>query len=134
MARYIGKNAAVYISTTGAGAASRMSAMTGFTVDGSTDKVDATAAGDANIVRFAGLPDRKGDITALWDDTDTKLYAAIDSADGCKLYLYPDVTNKAGSYWYGPAFIDAKMDVGYKDMVKVSGSYVANGNWGRNGI
>lgn len=134
MARYHGKTAAIYISTTGAGAASQLSVMTDWSLDGTTEKVDVTAFRDANMVRVQGLADRKGTFSGFWDDTDTKLYAAAESADGCRLYLYPDVVNKPTSYFYGPAWVDFSFNVGVKDAVKVTGNWVANGAWGRNAI
>ena len=58
----------------------------------------------------------------------------MDSANGCKLYLYPDVTNIATAYHYGPALIDGKMEAQVNGAIKITGTFVANGNWGRNGI
>lgn len=134
MARYAGRKAAIYIATTGSGAASQLTAATEWSLDGTTDKIDVTAFRDANMVRVQGIPDRKGSFSGFWDDQDLKLFQAADSADGTKLYLYPDVENKPTSYFYGPAWVDFSMNVGVKDAVKVTGNWVANGAWGRNGI
>lgn len=101
-----------------------------WTLNMATDKVEVTAFGDANKVYVQGLKDVKGTLSGWWDDTNDALFDAADSADGMKLYLYPAST-AATIYFYGPAWLDASIDVAANGAVSVSGNFVANGAWGR---
>ena len=118
------------LSTTGTGTAATGVSLSKWSLDRSTDKVDVTAFGDTNKVYVQGLPDIKGSISGWFDDTDDALFDASDSADGCKLYLYPS-TNVLTNYHYGPAWLDASIDVGADGAISIAGSFVANGAWGR---
>lgn len=129
MARYHGKAGLVYVSTTGTGAAASVGALTAWTLDMSTDTVDVTCFGDTNKQYVQGLKDVKGSISGIWDDTIDTLFTAADSADGCKLYLYPS-SGVLTKYWYGPAWLSMKVDTGIGKAVEVSGDFVANGAWG----
>lgn len=130
MAVYAGRKGVVYLSTTGTGAATNVIKLTKWTLDQSTDKIEVTSFGDANKTYVQGLKDVKGTLTGFWDDTETKPFTAADSADGCKLYLYPSA-DASGKYWYGPAWLDVSIDTGVADAVAISGSFAANGAWGR---
>jgi hypothetical protein len=120
----------VYLSTTGAGTASAVLKVTEWTLDQSTDKYDVTSFGDANKTYVQGLKDVKGTFKGFFDDTETKIFTGADSADGVKLYLYPS-SDASGKYWYGPAWLDASISVSVSGVVSISGSYAANGSWGR---
>lgn len=130
MAVYAGRKGVVYLSTTGSGAATNVLKLTNWTLDQSTDKIEVTAFGDANKTYVQGLKDVKGTFKGFWDDTETKPFVAADSTDGCKLYLYPSADASA-AYWYGPAWMDVSIDTGVADAVSISGSFAANGAWGR---
>jgi len=129
MSRYHAKKAVVYLSTTGSGGASLVR-MAEWTLNRDTDKVEVTSFGDTNKTYVQGLPDITGTISGFWDDTDTKFFAATDSADGCKLYLYPS-SDATGSYHYGPAWLAGNMSAPVNGAVSISGNFVANGAWGR---
>lgn len=133
MARYSGRHGMVYISTNGTGAAAAVVGLTNWSIDRSTDKIDVSGFGDTNKQYVLGLPDLKGSFAGTWDDTETKLYDAAASADGCKLYLYPS-SDKAAAYWYGPAWVDFSMACDANGKVSVSGNFVANGAWGQESI
>src|SRR5262245_55537861 len=77
-----------------------------------------------------GLKDIKGTIAGFFDDTETKPFVAADSADGCKLYLYPSA-DAPTKYWYGPAWLDVSVNTAVAGAVAISGSFAANGAWGR---
>lgn len=129
MARAHGKNAAVYVSPTGTGTAVPISGLTKWTLDRATDKVPVTAFGDTNKSYVQGLPDLKGTLSGFWDSSSDPLYAAGASADGTKLYLYPDRLNAPTVYDAGPAWIDTAIDVDVNGAVAISSSFVANGSW-----
>ena len=129
MAAYAGRKGLVYLSTTGAGAATNVIKLNAWTINKTTDKIEITSFGDLNKTYLQGLPDTQGTITGHWDDTETKPFVAAASADGCKLYLYPSA-DKIGSYHYGPAWLDMSMEVSVSGAVLINGSFAANGSWG----
>jgi hypothetical protein len=121
------------MSIVGSGAASAVLGQTTWSFDQSTDTIDVTSFLDTNKTYLQGLKDVKGTFEGFWDDSETKLFAGADSADGVKLYLYPSL-DRVGSYQYGPAWVSTSMNVGVADAVKVNASFMANGAWGRVGI
>ena len=130
MARYHGNKGVVYGSITGTGTAINMVSLSAWTLDMATDKVEVTAFGDLNKTYVQGLRDIKGTISGWWDSADDSLFDASESSDGMKLYLYPAST-AATIYFYGPAFIDASINVSVTGAVSVSGNFVASGAWSR---
>lgn len=133
MARYPGRNGIVYLSTSGSGTASTVIALTTWTLDQATDKIEVTAFGDSNKTYVQGLKDLKGTFSGFWDDTETKVFSAADSSDAVKIYLYPS-SNKATSYFYGTAWLDASMNTNVNGAVQISGSFAAASSWGRQGV
>jgi hypothetical protein len=129
MARHSGHNGAVYISTSGSTAAVPVT-QAAWSCNFSTQKVDVTSFRDVNMVKVQGLPDVAGDFSGFWDDTETTLFTASRSADGVKMYLYPDIVNNATAYIYGPAWVDFSINTAVAGAVAVSGTFAANGNWG----
>lgn len=130
MARYHGKKGLVYMSTSGTGAAAKVIALTGWSLDQTTDKVDVSAFGDTNKQYVQGLPDVKGSFDGFWDDTEDKLFQGASSPDGVKLYLYPSA-DAITKYWYGPAWVDASVDTKVSGAIGVKANFNANGDWGR---
>jgi hypothetical protein len=133
MARYHGKRSRLYVSTTGTGNAVAVSGLTEWSIDMSTDRVDLTGMGDTNKIKGQGLPEIKGSFSGHWDDTDSTLFTARSSTDGCKIYAYPSL-DKTSVYAYGPAWLDLSLKTGVTGGVDFSGSFEANGNWGFQGF
>jgi len=130
MARYHGNKGAVYSSITGTGTATAVASLSKWSLNMATDKVDVTAFGDLNKTYVQGLRDVKGTLSGFWEDSHDVLFDGSESTDGVKLYLYPASTAPT-VYFYGPAWLDASIDVGVSGAVTLSGSFVANGAWGR---
>lgn len=131
MARYHGRSGVVYISSSGTGAAVTVASLSQWTLDFKRDKVDTTSFGDGNKTYVVGLKDCSGKISGFWDDTSSDLlFDASDSADGCKMYLYPSA-DAPSKFFSGPAWLDLSIDTSNKDAVKVSGDFSANGTWAR---
>lgn len=130
MARYHGQKGVVYGSTTGTGTAINMVSLSAWTLNMATDKVEVTAFGDPNKTYVQGLRDIQGTLSGFWDSADDSLFDAAESADGMKLYLYPAST-AATIYFYGPAFIDASIEVSATGACTVNGNFVAAGAWSR---
>ena len=130
MSRYHGGKAALYLSTSGTGAATASVSLSQWSLDKATDKVEVTAFGDSNKQYVQGLPDIKGAISGYFDDTNDALFDGADSSDGVKLYLYPSSLVPT-VYHYGPAWLDASLSVDVKGAVTVKGNFIAAGAWGR---
>lgn len=129
MARYHGKKGIVYISTSASGSASAVT-LSEWTLNMATDKVEVTSFQDANKQYVQGFKDLQGTLSGFWDDTDAQFFPATDSTDGIKMYLYPS-SDAATKYWYGPAWLDGNLSVASNGAVTFTGSFVANGAWGR---
>lgn len=129
MAVYPGRKGVVYLSTTGAGAATNVVSLNKWTLNRGTAKIEVTSFGDLNKTYVQGLPDIQGAISGFWNDTESKPFTAASSSDGCRMYLYPSA-DIAAKYWYGPAWLDVSVDTGVSGAVTVSGSFAANGSWG----
>jgi hypothetical protein len=130
MARYHGKGGVVYMSTSGSGTATNVASLTEWTINMTTDKVETTAFGDANKTYVQGLKDVQGTMSGFWEDSQDTLFDASESSDGVKVYLYPS-RDAATVYFYGPAWVDASINVGVNGAVTLSANFSANGSWGR---
>jgi hypothetical protein len=133
MAVYPGRKGVIYMSTTGSGAATNVLQLNSWTLNKTTDKIEVTSFGDANKTYVQGLPDIQGSFSGFWNDTETKPFTGAASSDGVKLYLYPSA-DKATSYHYGPAWLDASMEVSVSGAVTITANFAANGSWGSVGI
>lgn len=132
MARYAGRKGLAYIimdpSTNGPGVL--IPSLNSWSLDMATDKLEVTAFGDANKTYVQGLKDVSGSLAGFWDSADDAIFDASDATGGVKLYLYPS-SDAPTIYFYGPAWLDASIDVGVNDAVTISGDFAANGSWGR---
>src|SRR5690606_4135224 len=95
-----------------------------------TDKQEVTSFEDANKTYVQGKKDISGQFSGFWDSTYDALFDAADSTDGVKLYLYQSA-DAISKYFYGPAWLDASIEVGVDGAISVSGTFMANGSWGR---
>ena len=131
MARYHGRRGRLFLSTSGATAAVSVASLTNWSIDMDTDREEVTAFGDNNKVYVQGLKDISGSFAGFWDDTDSTIFTAQDSATAPKMYLYPDFTNAPTKYWYGTAWVSASVETEVGGAVKVSGSFAAASDWAR---
>ncbi len=128
MARYSGSRGIVYVSPSGSTSATNVISLTSWSLDRSADKLDVTAFGDTNKVQVLGLPDLSGSFDGFWDDSQTQIFAAAQSADGCHVYLYPS-SSAPTKYAGGPAWLDVSIKSGVNDAVTISGTISARGSW-----
>lgn len=133
MARHSGRNGRVLMSIDGNEPDAILS-LNAWNIDATTDTIEVTSFGDTNRVYVQGLPNLTGSFSGFWDDDETKLFIGARSSDGVFLYLYPDTANNPGSYFYGPAWINASISTGVGDAVTISCDFSANGAWGQVGI
>ena len=125
MARRHGRNGRLYLDISGGGSAASVNFIADWTIDFKTDRVDVTGMGDSNKVYVAGLPDASGSYSGFFDDATAQMYTA--AADGLarKFYLYPDITNTPGVYWFGTSFFDMTATGGVEKAVQISGTFSA---------
>lgn len=106
MARRHGRNGRVYMNLASAGTAEAVAFVKSFTMGAATDKTDVTAYGDQNKIYVAGLPDSQGSFDFWYDDQTVQTYTAAVDGIARKFYLYPDVVNTPGQYWFGTVLPD----------------------------
>jgi hypothetical protein len=132
MARKHGRTGRLYadFSNSGGAAATPIASLRQWTIDFTTDKVDATAFGDTNRQFLAGLPDSSGTFAGLYDDASASAYkAAIDNGanNARRFYLYPD-TNDTSKYWFGLGLFDASYSAAVDGAIELSGNWAASSN------
>lgn len=128
MAVYAGRKGMVYLAVDGSSAAALVAKLSMWSMDRTTDKIEVTSFADTNKTYVQGLPDLKGNWEGFWDDTETKPFAAAASSAAVRMYLYPSA-DAPSKYAYGLAWVDASIDVGVNDAVKMSGEFVAAASW-----
>ena len=132
MARKHGRTGRLYADFTanGGAAATPIASLRQWSIDFTTDKVDATAFGDTNKQYLAGLPDSSGTFAGLYDDATASAYAAaIDNGanNARRFYLYPD-TNDTTKYWFGLGLFDASYSAAVDGAIELSGNWAASSN------
>ena len=130
MAPHAGRTGAVYIAIeSSTGVATTTIKLNSWTLNRDTDTFETTGFGDTNKNYVQGLPDLKGTLGGVWDDSETKPFAGASSTNGVKLYLYPDITNSPTKYAYGIAWLNASIETPLNGAVKLSGNFVAANSW-----
>lgn len=122
-----GRNARCRIDDT-AGATNvpaTITSKTKWTLDQTMETFEVTAFEDTGRTYVAGLPDGKGTLEGFWDSGDNNIYNLIGSSVGRSLYLYPDVVNNAGTYFFCTAFFSVKSGGEIKNAVDFSLNFVA---------
>lgn len=130
MSREAGKTGRVLISTSAAGGVAVI-VLSEWSLDMAQDQYEVTSFGDSNKTFVTGLKNLQGAFSGFLDTADEKLFQAADSADGAKLYLYPEATGNAGKYWYGLANISASITVPATGAIAISGNFSARSSWTR---
>ncbi len=122
-----GRNARILVDTSsaGTGSASIISSKNKWSLDQSVDTFEVTAFEDLSKSYVVGLPDAKGSIDGFWDSGDNNVYNVIGSSVPRKMYLYPDVVNNAGTYFFITAYLAAKTDGDVKQGVNFGLTFVA---------
>jgi hypothetical protein len=125
---YHGSTSRLLISQSGTGNPEIALSVTDWSLDMATDTTEVTAVGHTNKSYVQGLPNISGSLSAFLDFAFQTFHKARASADGCKMWIYPaygDLT----TYAYGPAWLSLSMTGSVGDAVKMSGNFVAAGEW-----
>jgi len=93
-----------------------------------TDKEDVTCFGANNKAWVPGLKDVQGTTGGFWDSSDITLFEAADAPTPGLLQLMPNDT-EATFFWSGPAYMDADIDCSGLKVPKVTGTFMAAGDW-----
>ncbi|MEK9722014.1 MAG: hypothetical protein VW405_00840 [Rhodospirillaceae bacterium] len=130
MAKYSSKQAALYMSTSGAAVAVPLPGTYSFTINKTTDRVEVTAFGDGTKSYVQSFPDVQGDFAVRFDDTDDSYFDAAESTTAVKIYAYPS-RDAPTIYHYGTAWVDASMECTVDGAVNITGSFAAASAWAR---
>lgn len=129
MARRHGRNGRLYLGiATSAADPESVAYLSQWSAEFGTDTAEVTSFGDSNKVYVTGLPDAQGSFSGFWDDSTAQSYTAALDGVARKFYLYPDISNAPGVYWYGTGFFDFSIDV------QVDGAISTSGNWRAAGV
>lgn len=130
MAEVHGSKSRLLMDPTGAvpGTPVIVATVTGYTFDGTRDRVDVTPLGATNKRSVQGLANYSGTFTANWDSADLKLLDAALAGNPVTLRLEPN-HDEPGTYLSGLAYLDASIATGASAAVTMSGTYAAAGNW-----
>jgi hypothetical protein len=125
MAREHGARGRVYLGITSAGTAEAVAFQNGWTFNAVTDKQDVTSFGDTNKAYVVGLPDASGTFSGFFDDATQQAYTAASDGVARKFYLYPNIAQAPGTYWFGTVFPDFSTAGGVSGAVTTSSNWVA---------
>ena len=121
-----GRNGRLYMGIASSSAvASPVAFLKQWSAEFATDTVETTSFGDSNKTYVTGLPDAQGSFNGHWDDATQQTFTAGLDGQARRFYLYPDVTNAPGVYWYGTGFFDFSIDVPVDGVATMAGSWRA---------
>ena len=114
---------------TGGALAVAVASLNKWSLDMARDRADATCFGDTNKVYVQGLPDIKGDIGGIWDETESQVLFGVALGDvAALLKLIPSTL--APTYMFtGLAYLDAGIEVAHDGAITVKGTFVGAGPW-----
>jgi hypothetical protein len=86
-----------------------------------------------------GLKDISGSVGGFWNSDELTLFRAVDATDPGMLQLIPNFNDETGSPLVVPAFeglayLDVDIDTDVEGAPKISGSFVAAGDWTLNAL
>ena len=134
MARFHGRNGALFVDTAASpaaeGAASTSTEilyLADWSVEQARDRVEVTSFGDTTKTYVAGLADASGSLNGFIDDSTNTLYQ-IANGEPRSFYLYLDATDATTKspvstgkgYWYGMATFDVSSSGSVSDAVKAT--------------
>jgi hypothetical protein len=61
----------------------------------------------------------------FFDDATQQMYTAASDGNARKFYLYPDIINAPGTYFFGTSFFDFSTGGGVSKGVTINGSFDA---------
>lgn len=132
MARYSGRSVRVMIGRnpvgtaagSGGDSASMLCNANKFTIDQSVEQIDATGFCDTSKVYVPGVPDAKGNVSGVYDDTlDNLLSAAADGAPR-KFYMYPNWADPT-RYFFGTGTFSNSMEASVSGATSWSADWAA---------
>lgn len=129
MARRHGRNSRVYMNLASGGTAEPIAYIKASEYKAATDKADVTAMGDENKIYVAGLPDSQGGFDFWYDDATVQTYTAAVDGVARKMYIYPDIVNVPGQYFFGTGFPDFQVSTAVDGAIDGHADWNAAGPW-----
>lgn len=133
MGRFAGRNGRIYLDIAGGGSASALPFIAKWSINFKTDRFDVTAMGDLNKNYVAGLPDASGDFGGWMDNATKQTYTGAVDGLARAQYIYPDLTNTAGLYFFGTSLVDFNVSGDVGGAVALSATWNAGSTWARVG-
>jgi hypothetical protein len=128
--RIHGKNGQVLMDPTGGATPVLVADLNSWTLDASKARVEATAFGDTNIIRLAGLPDYSGTVAGWYDKVSAGIFFDVVFGDVAPmLQLVPDSADVLTDYFQGLANLDGSVNCSATGAVAISGKWDAAANW-----
>src|SRR5215472_4701009 len=106
MPRRHGRNAALYATLGATGSASPVAFLNDWAISSASAKADVTCFGDTNLTYVVGLPDATGTFAGFYDSNGADFFAASQDGQPRKFYMYTDLVDDPGDYFFGLAFFD----------------------------
>ena len=128
MARHSGRQGKVLLNAIGTQPASAAS-LNNWKLSYAPAFLDVTAFMDTNKAVIPDLASITGSFAGFWDDAEDKPFSSAKAAAGGFIYCYPDATNSATKYAYGPAYFTMNIDVPVSGAVTIDGTFQAAGDW-----
>lgn len=125
MARYVGKNAAVYVARTAGGSASPVPFVTQITTSNKVNQIDGTAFQDTNTVKFSGFADASGTVAGYRDQGAKILLDNARLGFAAATYFYEDIVNAPTVYHFTTAIWDISDDVSENAMAKWTANWAS---------
>ena len=104
MAKYHGREGALYLGASAAGAAVAVTNLSGWSITIDQALAEVTCLGDTFSSYVHGIKNAKGSMSGYFDSAADVPFDAFDQSDAVNCYLYPAGASVA-KYWYGQVFI-----------------------------
>ena len=130
MARQHGYKGDVMIDPTGSTVYASVASVRSWTGDFTRDAVDATCFGDASKLTLMGLRNAKGSLEFVWDPTTTpaEIITVAFGDAAVALKLVPS-TLTATTFFSGPAYLDASLNVSYDGVITGTANWTGAGDF-----
>jgi len=92
-------------------------------------RADATCFGDPNKVYVQGLPDIAGDLTGVWDETESPVLFGVALGETAVMLKLIPSTLTPTYFFSGLAYLDTSIDVKADGVIEIKGTFAGAGAW-----
>ena len=123
MAKTHGRFGQLYMGiASGTATAEPVAYLSEWSLDLTTDVVDATSFGETTKTQLSGLANGTGSFSGFFDTATQQVFTAGQDGVARKVYLYPTTPATTGPYWFATAFFSSSVSASVGDAVKISGN------------